>query len=210
MDLQQKKEQLIKGLINLGYLKNETVISAFRKVPRENFVLPEYRKDAYLNQPLPILKGQTISQPLTVAAMTEALDVKQGQKMLEVGAGSGYQAAILSELAGPNGTVITTEIIPELFEFARENLKNYKNVNAVKHDGSLGYEAEAPYDRIIVAARAESIPKALLAQLKTGGKMIIPVGDQMLLVEKIKENEFRKTFMGFYSFVPLTGKYDKN
>jgi protein-L-isoaspartate(D-aspartate) O-methyltransferase len=135
--------------------------------------------------------------------MTELLDVKPGHKVLEVGAGSGYQAAILSRLASP-GMVFTTEIISELYLFAKRNLENYQNVEVLNADGSLGYQKEAPYDRILVAASAPAIPQNLIDQLKERGKMIIPVGDEMYLVEK--ENWIRKKFVGYFSFVPLTGK----
>ena len=200
------KDELIQELIGCGALKTKQVIDAFRSVPREDFVPIEYRKYAYDNYPLPIAAGQTISQPLTVAAMTEALQPSRGQKILEVGAGSGYQAAILSEVVGPKGKVITTEIIPELFEFAKNNLKAYKNVNLLSVDGSLGYSPEKPYDRIVVTASAPAIPKPLIAQLKDGGRLVIPVVDRMLLIEK-KNGKTKETFLGFYSFVPLTGEH---
>ncbi len=209
MDLNKQKEYLIKGLIDLGCLKSESVINAFRKVPREEFVLPKYRDHAYVNEPLPIMEGQTISQPLTVAAMTEALDVKPGQKVLEVGTGSGYQAAILSVLVGKKVSVITTERIKQLYDFAKDNLEKcgFRNALVVNADGSQGFEKMAPYDRIIVTASAEKVPELLLKQLKNGGKLVIPVGNELLLVKKIKPKEFKKTFLGYYVFVPLLGKY---
>ncbi len=201
-----QKEQLIRELIEDGWLKTRAVIEAFQKVPRENFVPPAYKKYAYANEPLPIAAGQTISQPLTVAVMTEALAARNGDKLLEVGTGSGYQAAILSEIVGPNGKVITTEIIPELFMSAKENLKDYKNVVVLNIDGSLGYSKEAPYDRIIVTASAPNIPEPLVEHLKDGGRLIIPVGDRMMLIEKEK-NKIKETFLGYYAFVPLRGKH---
>lgn len=197
------KEQLIRELIENGVLRTAAVIDAFRAVRRENFVLPQYRKHAYANEPLPIPSGQTISQPLTVAAMTEALAPKSGNAILEVGAGSGYQAAILSEIVGSGGKIITTEIIPELYEFAKKNLKNYKNVTALNVDGSLGYPGK--YDRIIVTANAPLIPEPLLAQLEDGGRMVIPVGDRMILIRK--NGKITEEFLGYYSFVPLTGRH---
>lgn len=206
-DLKEKKETLMKELMDLGYLRSRAVIEAFRQVPREEFVLPRYREHAYVNEPLPIQEGQTISQPLTVAAMTEALAAEKGQKILEVGAGSGYQAAILSVIAGSEGKVITTEHLETLYEFAKANLRNYKNVFVVHHDGSQGYEQEAPYDRIIVTASAPEIPQPLLEQLKTDSRLVIPVGNEMFLVEKSEKGGFRKTSMGYYAFVPLRGRY---
>lgn len=206
--LKEQKDRLIRELIDSGFLKSRTVIEAFRKVPREEFVLPEYRRYAYANEPLPIKEGQTISQPLTVAAMTEALDVKKGQKILEIGAGSGYQAAILSVLVGSKGRIITTERLSALFEFAKANLQRCgcKNVTVMLHDGSQGYGKEAPYDRIIVTASAPKIPEPLINQLKAGGKMVIPVGDEMFLVMKTKKG-FEKTSLGYFVFVPLVGEH---
>lgn len=207
MRLEKKKEQLIKEIMDYGALRSKEIIAAFKKVQREEFVLPQFRDHAYANEPLPIAAGQTISQPLTVVAMTEALQPEKGQKILEVGAGSGYQAAILAEVVGKKGKIITTEIIREIAAFAEENLKRcgYNNVVVIQHDGSLGYEKEKPYDRIIVTAAAPNIPQPLLAQLKKGGRLVIPVGDQMMLVEKNKE--IKKTFLGYYAFVPLKGKH---
>src|SRR3989344_5644642 len=149
------KEQLIRELIDAGILRTKEIIDAFRAVRRENFVLPQYTKHAYVNEPLPIPAGQTISQPQTVAAMTEALAPKSGDVILEVGAGSGYQAAILAEIVGHGGRIITTEIIPELYEFAKKNLRDYKNVTVLNIDGSRGYDGK--YDRILVAASAPQI-----------------------------------------------------
>lgn len=198
------KESLIKELIAGGYLKSKAVIEAFRKVSREDFILEEHLDEAYGNYPLPIGEGQTISQPLTVAFMTEALDVKKGQKILEIGAGSGYQAAILSEIVN-DGKVITIEINEKVFEFAKKNLNNFKNVSVILGDGSMGYGKEAPYDRIIVTASAPSIPNALIEQLKKGGKLVIPVGNEMILLEK--NDRIKKTMLGYFSFVPLRGKF---
>ncbi len=207
VNLKEKKEHLIDLLIKEGFLITPDIIRAFRKVPRENFVLERYREHAYDNIPLPIPENQTISQPLTIAAMTEALRPTKNQKILEIGTGSGYQAALLAEIVG-NGTVITTERIKKLVDFSVSNLKGYRNITVVKHDGSTGYEKEAPYDRIIVTASAPDIPEALINQLKEGGRLVIPVKDEMLLVEKNKE--LKKTMLGYYVFVPLIGKYGYN
>jgi len=209
MDLKAQKERLINELIDLGYLKTEAVINAFRKVPREEFVLPGHRDYAYANDALPIMEGQTISQPLTVAAMTEALDVRLGQKVLEVGTGSGYQAAILSVLVGRKGSVITTERIKALHELAKRTLGmcGFVNIVAVNCDGSQGYEKIAPYDRIIVTASASKMPQPLAKQLKVGGKLVIPIKNELFLIEKVSAKEFTKTFLGYYVFVPLIGKY---
>ncbi len=205
-DLMRAKEALIYELINEGVLKREDIIEAFRKVPREDFVLADYIDHAYDNYPLPIGEGQTISQPLTVAFMTEALDPKKGQKILEVGAGSGYQAAILAEIIGKKGKIITAERIQKLADMARANLNKagYSNAEVVVYDGSTGYEKEAPYDRIIVTASAPSVPNSLVKQLKKGGKLVITLLDEMFLIEK--DDKVKKTFLGYYVFVPLIGK----
>lgn len=204
-----QKVELINSLIRKGYLKSSRVIKAFKKIPRENFVLERYKGHAYVDTALPIIAGQTISQPLTIAFMTELLDVKESHKILEVGAGSGYQAAILSEIVGRKGFIYTTEIIPELVEFAKKNLKKnkIKNVKVIECNGSKGYEKESPYDRIMVTAAASKIPKALKEQLKVRGKMVIPLETLffcgLVLVERISKNKFKeKKFPGFV-FVPL-------
>lgn len=200
-----QRKCLVETLCAQGYLKDPLVIRAFLHVPREEFMQKENRKYAYLNQPCPIGYGQTISQPLTVAVMTESLDVKPGQNILEVGTGSGYQAAILSSLVGAKGKVITTERIKELYTFARNRLSSYQNVSVILCDGSGGYNFKAPYDRIIVTANAPSIPELLVQQLTIGGKMVIPIGDSLYLVEKKDKNRVEKRFIGFYLFVPLVG-----
>ncbi|MFH0837103.1 MAG: protein-L-isoaspartate(D-aspartate) O-methyltransferase [Candidatus Aenigmatarchaeota archaeon] len=201
------KDELMKLLISGRWLKTKGVINAFRKIPRENFVIGKYKRYAYANEPLPLIMGQTISQPLTVAVMTEAMDIHDGMKVLEIGTGSGYQTAILSELAGKNSKVITIERIKELFDFAKKNLQDYKNTFIIHDNGIKGYEKEAPYDRIIVTASAQYIPKTLIDQLKIGGKLVIPIRDEMFLIEKIAEPDgsvkLRKEFLGNYVFVPL-------
>jgi len=210
MNLKKMKKRLIGELVANGYLKTERIIKAFEKVQREDFVLPEYKNYAYVNEPLPIGFGQTISQPLTVAVMTEALEPKAGEKILEVGTGSGYQAALLAEIVGKEGEVITTEIVPELTIKAKEKLKKYKNITIVECDGSKGYKPKAPYDKIIVTASAPTIPEPLINQLKLNGRMVIPVGNEMYVVDKVKKNRkeiIEKTMIGYYVFVPLVGEY---
>ena len=197
------KERLISSLISSGYLKTPEIIRAFKKVKREDFVPNDLRRFAYVDEPLPIGHGQTISQPLTVAAMTEALGPENGHKVLEIGAGSGYQAAILAEIAEK---VITIERIPYLAEMAKQNLRDYKNVFIICADGSKGWEQEAPYDRIIVTASAPSVPEPLLKQLKTGGRIVIPVGNEMWLIEKTAGG-FIRNMLGYYAFVPLIGEH---
>lgn len=190
------------------------MIRAISKVPRELFVTHELRKYAYLDTPLPIGHGQTISAPHMVALMTELLDVRVGDKALEVGTGSGYQAAVLAELVGDEGHIYTIEIVKELVEFARYNLMRsgyISRVTLIHGDGSLGYEAASPYDRIIVTAAAPDIPQPLINQLKPGGRMVIPVGDAYLqyltVVLKREDNRIEVERGTPCVFVPLIGKY---
>ena len=200
-----RKEDLAEQLRT--FITDERVMQAFMTVPRELFVPKTYQHDAYSDMPLPLLAGQTISQPTTVLLMTQFLQVKEGQKILEIGTGSGYQAAILSVLVGPKGKVITTEIIPELYAYAKERLKSYKNVQVILTDGSQGYPKEASYDRIILTAASPRPPLHLLAQLKPKGLLLSPVGEsshqRMLRITKQGEIED----LGGFLFVPLTGKY---
>ena len=183
-----------------GYDICESVLKAIEKVPRENFVLQEDVEHAYSNYPLPIYEEQTISQPLTVALMSQWLDVKPGNSILEIGSGSGYQAAVLSELAGPEGKVTTCEVRKKLFEFAKNNLGNYRNVEVIHANASRGYGGM--YDRVIMTASARKFPDALFGHLKTGGMMIVPVGSYMVLAKKTK-NGVVKEMKGYFAFVPL-------
>lgn len=196
-------KELVDFLVGKGFLKSAKIIDTFTKTDRKKFVKKEYIENAYDDIPLPIAPGATISQPSTVAAMTEALDVESGMKVLEIGTGSGYQSALLAELVGGKGKVITIEINKEVYEFGKSNLKNYHIIEAILSDGSLGYEKEAPYDRIIVTAAASTLPEELIKQLKVSGIMIIPIGREMFKIIKISETEIRKEFLGYYAFVPL-------
>lgn len=207
-----EKKRLVENWQASGEIRDRNVISAFSKVRRELFVPREYKKDAYVDEPLPIPAGQTISQPTTVVLMLDALEAKQGQNVLEIGAGSGYNAALLSVLVGRNGKVITTEIVPELVKFAKANLKKagVKNVVVIHSDGSRGYAKEAPYDRIICTAAAPKIPDVLVKQLKEGGILLIPVGPmyaQRLVKARKVKGRLETEDLGDYIFVPLMGKY---
>ena len=202
-------EELVNHLISNGSLKTKEIIEAFRKVDRKNFCLKEYKELAYVDEPLPILAGQTISQPTTVAIMTEALQPQKGDKVLEIGTGSGYQAAILAEIVKP-GMVFTIERIKELVEFAKKNLKNYENVKVIYGDGSKGLKEEAPFDCIIVTACAPKVPDVLIEQLSFGGRMVIPVGERessqrVLLITK--KEKIETVDLGPFIFVPLIGEY---
>lgn len=207
-----ENDKLIQGIRYLEYLKSKNIEDALRKYRREFFVPENCRQLAYRDFPISIGFNQTISQPSTVVAMTEALEIKPGEKVLEIGTGSGWQSAILSYLVGEKGHVYTIEILEELAEFARENLNKVgiKNVEVVVKDGSLGLNEKAPFDKIIVTAACPDVPKPLLDQLRVGGIMVIPVGNlylqEMYVVKKLKD-KIEKKSIGSFMFVPLVGKY---
>lgn len=206
------KEDLIKNWISSGTIKDKKVIEAFRKIPREDFIEASRKEESYGDYPLPIGEGQTISQPTTVAIMTQALELQEGHKVLEVGAGSGYQAAMIAEIICPKGKIISTEIVPELALLAKDNIKklNLKNIEILHRDGSKGYAKEAPYDRIIVTAASPKIPRPLIDQLKEDGIIIIPVGntlEQVMIKGRKKNGKIAEERLGDFVFVPLKGKY---
>jgi len=189
-------------------IKDKRVLSAMARVPRELFVPSIYRQAAYENRPLPIDLGQTISQPLIVAMMTQALALKGREKVLEIGTGSGYQAAILAELAQ---NVVTIERHPKLAERAKEVLDSlgYKNIELHLSESDLGWRSGAPYDGIIVTAGAPTAPAELIDQLADGGRLVIPVGSQneqdLLKITK-RGNEIFVDNLGPCRFVPLIGE----
>lgn len=189
-------------------IRDENVLRAMEKVPRHLFVPEAFIHYAYEDSALPIGCSQTISQPYTVAVMTEALEVKPGDKILEVGTGSGYQAAILAEMGAQ---VFTIERFEELLKTALETLSKLGyNIVGTVGDGSIGWSEFAPYDGIIVTAAAPKIPKSLIKQLKINGRLVIPIGDlevqELYIIKKIEEHrlDIKKKF-GF-KFVPLIGK----
>lgn len=209
----REREELIERLVRWGYLSKPEIIDAFRKVPRHEFVSASVRDYSYADQPLSIGHGQTISAPSMIAIMLESLDVKRGQKVLEVGTGSGYNAALLAELVGRKGKVFSIERIEELAEFGRTNLKQtgYGWVKVVVGDGTCGYGEGAPWDRILVTACAPEIPRPLLDQLEVGGKLGAPVGRHYMfqtwvVAEKGVGGDMRIEERGGCSFVPLVGK----
>ena len=206
-------DDLIKTIKDCGFLTNEKVESAFRNIPRHEFVVPSELDRAYYNEPLSIMNNQTISQPGVVSRMTEWLDIKDGQKILEIGTGSGWQTAILSYMVG-NGTVYSIERHSELVNFARENLEKLEidNVHVILGDGSLGYPEESSYDRIIITAACTEIPLPLLEQLGENGLIIAPVGDSsqsMILLKKTSGKIVEIKNESNYIFVPLLGKFGK-
>jgi len=206
MDLEKAKAELIK---HLGWeIADKRVVEAMKRVPREAFVPQEYYHAAYEDRPLSIGFGQTISQPFIVALMIQALELKGDEKVLELGTGSGYEAAVLAELANQ---VVTVEIIPELAESAKLVLEKlgYSNVEVHVAGKTLGWLEDAPYDAIIVSAGAPSIPQILLGQLSWGGRLVIPVGShwQQELMKISKDKEGNKVEnLGACYFVPLIGE----
>lgn len=217
---------LIKELVDEGVLKTPAIIDAFSKIDRRDFVPDESKDKAYLNAPLPIGYGQTISQPLTVAFMLELLQPEWGNKILEIGSGSGWQTALMAHiisvgndvnLAGRQtlstcqvdiGKVFTIELLPELMTFGKKNVAKYNfykrkivefhSFNAVK-----GFPENAPYDRIISAASGEKIPKAWIEQLKIGGRLVAPVKNSIILIVKKSEKDYNAEEYPGFSFVPL-------
>ncbi len=202
---------LVEGLE--GTVTDEKVLKAMLRVPRHKFV-PEYeQRAAYTDRPLEIGCGQTISAPHMVAIMCEILELSEGHKVLEVGAGSGYNAAVMAELVGKSGHIYSVERVEPLANFARKNLEKtgYDNVTVLLENGSMGYPHYAPYDRITVTCAAPYIPEPLLEQLKPGGIMVIPVGDnysqELFRVKKdFKGNTYKKR-KNWVVFVPLIGKH---
>lgn len=192
-------------------VKDAKVLAALRKVPRHQFVPDRYRSEAYQDHPLPIGHGQTISQPYIVGAMTELLQLAPNAKVLEVGTGSGYQAAVLAELGV---RVFTIEIVEPLAKHAAEVLAElgYDRVQVKTADGYAGWPSEAPFDAIIVTAAPKDVPPPLIEQLRPGGRMVIPVGDQaqvLRIIEKSAAGEVsRRTVFGV-RFVPMTGRAER-
>lgn len=210
--------RLIEQFIEEGYLQTPRIIEAFRAVCRKDFLPHEKEADpmederrfmAEIDAALPIGYGQTISQPYTVAFMLEQLQPKESDRVLDVGTGSGWQAALLAHIVGPSGMVVTVERIPELAQSAKKNIEKYpfNNMHFIVGDGNLGFPKEAPYDRIIVAAAAQDkIPRELITQLANGGRLLIPVGSEkqslFMLTKNAKGKITQKEFPGF-QFVPL-------
>lgn len=206
MDFAAARAELIKQLST--EIRDQRVLAAMRTIPRELFVPPESRHLAYADKPLPIGYGQTISQPFIIALMTEALELTGQEKVLEIGTGSGYQAAILAELAK---RVITTERVKLLADRARRLLAElgYKNIEVQLAEETLGWQREAPYDAIMVTAAAPKVPPELIAQLAIGGKLVIPVGSRYVQeLSKItrgrKKNKIEN--LGGCRFVSLIGR----
>jgi len=202
---------LIDSLIKEGWLKTQRIIKAFRKIKRVDFLPEDLKNLAELNEALPIGYGQTISQPLVVAFMLELLEPREGEKILDVGSGSGWTTALLAEIVGEKGKVIAIEVIPELVEFGKNNVKKYnfiekRIVEFVCADGTKGYQKEAPFDKILVSAEAKKLYPAWKEQLNVGGRIVVPIMNSIwLFVKKSKEDFEKREFPGFV-FVPLIEK----
>ena len=202
----RQRRRLVEQLKAEG-IKSQGVLDALLKVPRHKFVPASSRHFSYENRPLPIGQGQTISQPFIVGYMTEAAEIAPSEKVLEIGTGSGYQAAVLAELAKQ---VYSIEIIPELAEGARSVLRElgYKNVEVRTGNGYAGWPEHAPFDAIVVTAAPDEVPKALVDQLAVRGKMVVPVGSgfqQMVIINRTESGVVERRTIPV-AFVPMTGK----
>lgn len=209
-DFAELRERMVRRQIEARGISEPAILAAFRKVSREAFVAPDQAAQAYGDHPLPIAAGQTISQPYIVALMIEAAAIGPGDRVLEVGAGSGYAAAVMSLIAG---TVIAVERQPELVAVARERLRRlgYANVEIVEGDGSRGCPGRAPFDAILAAASGSHVPRPLVDQLAPGGRLVMPVGDpglaqELVRVTKREDGTVSEESLGSVRFVPLIGE----
>jgi len=194
------KSQLLESLKQQGF--SNQIIKVFSKVKRENFIPKEIKQDAYEDTALSIGEGQTISQPYTIATMLDLLDIKENSKVLEIGSGCGYVLAILSEIVGEKGKIYGIDIIGELVNKSINNTKGYENIKIFNRNGNNGLSEKAPFDRILISAGLERVPKAILNQLKNNGILVAPVGDrysQTLTAIQRKKNTFKiiKKIQGF-------------
>ncbi len=206
-DFAEARDRMVRVQLAARGIRDERVLEAMRRVPRHELVPEAVRANAYEDRPLPIGRGQTISQPYIVAAMSEAAELRGGETVLEVGTGSGYQAAVLAELGV---TLYTIELEPELAERARADLERlgYENVHVRAGDGYRGWPEHAPFDAIVVTAAPDHVPQPLLDQLRPGGRMIVPVGDQrqeLVLLTRTEGGIERESVLPV-RFVPMTGE----
>jgi protein-L-isoaspartate(D-aspartate) O-methyltransferase len=218
-DLQKSKNRLIQSYKARGLVKDELAFRAFQEVPREAFLPPNYVSSAYSDHPLPLMNtGQTISAPHMTIMILEYLELEKGLKILEIGAGSGYQAALIAAAIKSSnnfGHVYSIEIVKDLVNFARENIKKagYEElITVIEGDGTLGYKPEAPYDRIILTAAGPEVPPPLVEQLNIDGTLVMPLGKPgfyqiMTRFRKISKEEVSRETLSSVAFVPLRGKY---
>ena len=217
-DFPRQKEQMVRRYMQSGYVKSEGMVKAMLRVPREEFMDPSYVDYAYSDQPFPIPGDgrQTISAPYMYPVFYEPLELKTGDRVLEIGAGSGYGAALARELVGPEGLVVTVEINPTTYRFADANLirTGYSDVMVVLGDGSMGHPERAPYDAICVTAAAPRIPPPLVNQLNSPGKLMAPVGSSsslwgqdLVLLEKSLDGEVNTSSLMKVAYVPLIGEH---
>lgn len=208
MNLIEENEQMIKDLIDRNALKSKKIIDAFRKVPRFDFVPEKYISSFAGDYPLPINHGQTISQPYTVAILLETLNPEKNEKILEIGTGSGWTAGLIGCIVGEKGKVVSIDIFEDLIEFAKENIEKtkLKNIVLIHGDGKQGYGKESPYDRVIIHAACDNIPKKIIEQTKIGGTIVAPVNAflaQKLMIFKKRKNKLEGKSLGSFLFVPL-------
>lgn len=208
------RRELVSTLWDMGYIKTEKVKKAMLNVPREEFMTPETRDLAYLDRPIPLRHGQTISAPHMVAMICEQLSLKPGMNVLEIGTGFGYNAAVVAEILGPEGHVYTVERIEALKESAEQNLNKtgFTNVTVILGDGTGGYLEKAPYDRIYATASAPKIPDPLMDQLKIEGRLLAPVGEdpnyqELICILRRGQTEFKTFNLGGVIFVPMIGEH---
>ncbi len=206
---EQARQTMVSSQLERRGIRCQAVLDAMARVPRELFIPERLAASAYEDGPLPIAAGQTISQPYIVAYMIEALQLRGGEKVLEIGAGSGYAAAVLAQIAGQ---VYSIERVPELAASARDSLRRAgcDNVQIIEGDGTLGYPPEAPYDAIVVTAGGPRVPSSLSAQLDSGGRLVMPVGprhsQELLRMTRVSAQELRTEQLLGVRFVPLLGE----
>ena len=201
----KNNDELVRHMLNVGFLKSERIADAFQKVDRKDFTGSTNQVFAYADRPLSIGHGQTISQPSTVAFMLERLAPQPGDKVLDIGSGSGWTTALLANLVSPHGIVIGLEIIPELVAFGQRNLAKYNLPNAAikKSESGVGLPSVGPFDRILVSAESQDVPATLIDQLKAGGALVIPVLDSVEVVKKDEGGMLSQESYRGFRFVPL-------
>lgn len=217
-NFEKQRKRMVQRYRKMRYIKTDEMAEAMLRVPREEFMDPAYVEYAYMDQPFPIPGDgrQTISAPYMYPAFYEPLQLKRGDKVLEVGAGSGYGAALARELVGSEGLVVSIEINPITYRFAKENLRRtgYEDIILILGDGSLGYPKEAPYDAVCITASCPEVPLPLIAQLGFPGRLMAPIGSpldpfgqDLILLEKDERGEITRRKLMKVAYVPLIGKY---